>query len=105
MRVRDEIRAIAALGVMPGDLSADEATVERWGQAVDAIVRPVTDEEAVVLMNALPREGYTCFGLAWSLLHALETAPGYGPDLVSRSTVTGEWRERLLNRLRNAAAG
>lgn len=102
MRVRDEIRAIAALGVMPADLDADVATVERWGQAVDAIKRPVTDDEAIVLMNALPREGYTCFGLAWSLLHACETAPGYDSALVLRSTVTGDWRERLLARLRNA---
>jgi hypothetical protein len=100
--VRDEIRAIAALGVMPGDLDADVATVDRWGEAVDAIVRPVTDDEAVVLMNALPRDGDTCFGLAWSLLHACETAPGYSSALVSRSTVTGEWQERLLTRLRNA---
>ena len=85
--------------------NADLEAVERWGRAVEAIQRPVTDEEAVVLMNALPREEDDLFGLAWTLLHACETAPGYGSALVLRSTVTGEWRERLLNRLRNAAAG
>ena len=103
--MRDDIRAIAALGVMPAHWNADLETVERWGRAVEAIQQPVTDDEAIVLMSALPRDEDDLFGLAWTLLHACETAPGHSSALVSRSTVNGEWRERLLNRLRNAAAG
>ena len=38
-RVRDDIQAIAALGVMPPHWNADLETVERWGRAVEAIQR------------------------------------------------------------------
>jgi hypothetical protein len=87
---------------MPAHWNADLETVEKWGRAVEAIRRPVTDDEALVLVNALPRDEDDLFGLAWTLLHACETAPGYGSALVLASEATGEWRERLLNRLRNA---
>lgn len=100
--IRDSIQTIAALGVLPAEDDADVDTVKRWQQAIEAIPRPVTNEEAVVLMDALPRAEDDCFGLAWTLVHACETAQDYNSELVARSTLTGEWREQLLDRLRNA---
>ena len=72
--MRNGIRAIGD-GMRAAHWNANVEAVERWGRAVEAIERPVTDDEAVVLMNALPRDEDDCFGLAWTLLHACETAP------------------------------
>jgi hypothetical protein len=87
---------------MPASNEATDERVEQWERAVGAIERPVTDEESVVLMNALPNAEDDCYGLAFTLQHACETAPGYGPELVAKSTVSGHWRETLLLRLENA---
>ena len=100
--MRDGVHAVYVLGVMPPSRGADLATVERWQRAVDSIVTPVTDDEAVVLMNALPRGEDDFFGLAFSLQHACETAPNYGDTLVASSDVSGHWRDVLLVRLENA---
>ena len=99
--MRDGVRAIQALGVMPGSRDADLTVVERWQFAVESVVTPVADDEAVVLMNALPQAEDDYFGLAFTLQHACETAPSYGEALVARSAVSGHWREVLLGRLRN----
>jgi hypothetical protein len=84
---------------MPGDAAADSRTVVSWEAAVRTIERPVTDAEAVVLIDALPHDETSCFGLAWGLVHAIETAPGYGVEMVKRSAAVGEWRATLLQRL------
>jgi hypothetical protein len=87
---------------MPASRDADLQAVERWERAVQAIETPVTDDEAIVMMNALPRAEDDCFGLAFTLQHACETAPNYGSALVDQSTVSGHWREVLLLHLENA---
>jgi len=78
---------------MPAARDADLPTVELWEHAVGLIETPVTDDEAVVLMNALPDIEDDCFGLAFTLQHACETAPNYGPGIVAKSTVSGHWRQ------------
>ena len=99
--MRPSVAKIEKLGVMPGDIT-DESVVKEWEEAVCSIECPVTDEEAVVLLNALPQVESSCYGLAWTLLHACETAPGFSRTLVEQSRVTGEWKNTLLTGLRNA---
>ncbi len=91
--MRDGVRAVQSLGVMPGSRDADIAVVELWQRAVESVVTPVTDEEAIVLMNALPHAEDDYFGLAFGLQHACETAPNYSKAMVARSSVVGHWRE------------
>jgi hypothetical protein len=101
--MRSSIEKIRTLGVMPGDATADDQAVKRWEEAVGSIELPVSCEEATVLMGALPHDESSCFGLAWTMLHAIETAPGYGVDFVEQSAAVGPWRATLLHRLSNAA--
>lgn len=73
--MREEVERVVALGQMPSeaDLNAPWVT---WQRAIEGLVAPATDEEAAAILRALPSEG-SGFGLAWPLLHFVETAPGW----------------------------
>jgi len=74
MSVRKEIAELISMGPLPASDAADEEDLTRREYAMKAIPRPVSDEEALALMSIFgPDE---CFGLAWMLLHIIETAPG-----------------------------
>lgn len=72
--VRPEITDLLALGALPGadDLSAEQA--ERYAEAIERLPTP-TAEEASALVDLLPPDESTSFGLAWSLVHAIESCP------------------------------
>ena len=72
---------------MPADESA-EATQERideYNHLVESVRKPVSDGEARVLVKLLPQsEDDTFFGIAWGLLHLVESAPGWPlPDALT----------------------
>lgn len=104
--IRPEIEGLERLGPLPADDDDDPGIdrrlfdVERLLAAVDP---PVTVEEARVLAALFPRDGGTCYGLAWSLLHLIETL-GVADGL--REVVPGvdsaQWREMFEQRLENA---
>jgi hypothetical protein len=104
--VRPEIREIAALGQFP----LEERTpgqdyldlITRIEAALPKIAGPVTDEEARVLASLLPVEGST-FGLAWQLVHLIETAPNWPVADVLGST-TNEWIAHLRRTAENSKA-
>jgi hypothetical protein len=53
---------------MPHDApDAEEDLLTKWMSALEALERPVTDEEAVALLSCFPHDDGTVFGLAWSL--------------------------------------
>ena len=104
--IRPEIEGLERLGPLPADDDDDPGIdrrlfdVERLLAAVDP---PVTVEEARVLAALFPRDGGTCYGLAWSLLHLIETL---GADDGLREVVPGvdsaQWRKMFEQRLENA---
>ena len=104
--IRPEIEGLERLGPLPADDDDDPGIdrrlfdVERLLAAVDP---PVTVEEARVLAALFPRDGGTCYGLAWSLLHLIETL---GVDDGLREVVPGvdsaQWRKMFEQRLENA---
>lgn len=106
VQVRQEIEELAALGPLPLEerVVAGEVTEEqliRWERLILRIAGPVTDEEARILASLFPTEG-TAFGLAWSLLHLIETAPHWPLADVLETTPRTEWIERLRRRIENA---
>jgi hypothetical protein len=87
--------SLAALGTMPPE-SQDEALWARWHQVVEALPAPATDEEARAAASALPSDDSTGFGLAWGLVHFIESAPGWPlSDVVAGD---GPWLSFLRDR-------
>ncbi|MGK3959773.1 hypothetical protein WMF38_42835 [Sorangium sp. So ce118] len=97
--VRDCVRELERMGAMPSDETNDVDLVERWEVSLHKVQAPVTDEEAFVLSNLFGPD--TCFGLGWTLLHLIETAPGWPvPGAVER--MNPEWFETATQRIENA---
>ena len=104
--IRPEIEELERLGPLPAD-DDDYPGIDRRLFDVEhllaAVDPPVTVEEARVLAALFPRDGGTCYGLAWSLLHLIETL---GVDDGLREVVPGvdsaQWRKMFEQRLENA---
>ncbi|MFI9120604.1 hypothetical protein ACIGW0_14580 [Streptomyces bikiniensis] len=96
--MRPEVQAFVADGPLP-DWDASEEEIDRRVRQLDAISKPVTAEEARALVSCFGPDD--CYGVAWSLLHLIETAPDPvlatdpGPD-------ADDWHRRLHHRAVNA---
>ena len=97
--MRPEVEALVALGPFPAELGASVERVRGHELAYRAIRRPVTDDEASVLLTILGPDD--CFGLAWSLVHLVETAPNWPPPQWP-SALPREWRTVLEARIGKA---
>src|SRR5438874_6079816 len=75
--MRPEVAQLAALGRFPHELDVDEADLAERERLVVAIEPPVTEEEARALVPPLGAEDDSLFGLAWSLVTLVESAPGW----------------------------
>ena len=74
MALRKVVEDFIELGPLPDSSAATEEDLDRREALLRAIAAPVSDEEAVALHGSFGPDG--CYGLAWSLLHLVETAPG-----------------------------
>lgn len=72
---REEVKELSALGKLPSETNVDLACVEKYESLYRAIRKPITDDEARVLVKLFCSDG--AFGLASSLMHLIETAPGW----------------------------
>jgi hypothetical protein len=92
MTIRQVVDDFVRLGPLP-DSSAPEETIARHQSLLMRITRPVTDEEAAALISCFgPDE---CYGLAWTLLHLVESAPGGIPIKERPPETANEWVRRL----------
>ncbi len=100
--VRDYVKRLVE---MPNLVLSDDASVETVAWAEEQIAlfeRPAQDDEAIALLKLLTRSGETsCFGLNWTILHFIETAPGW-PIWPALLDARGEWADLLKVGLRNA---
>jgi hypothetical protein len=97
MTIRSEVRELIQMGPFPAATKdSDEHDIDRRGAALNRIARPVNDEEAAALLACFgPDEA---FGLAWALLHLIETAPGGCPIKEKPDEYDNEWIRRLWDR-------
>ena len=95
--MREVIQQLVELGPLPDSVLASEDLVrlESYQERLARIEPPVTDEEAGELLKLFgPDE---CFGLAWALLHLIESAPGWPvPDALMPSD--NPWTRLLRER-------
>ena len=88
MSIRSEVQILIDMGPLPSSEEAKEEDLLRREAALKAVRPPLTQEEANELTKCFgPDE---CFGLAWSLLHLIETAPTR-PILDMETIDRSEW--------------
>jgi hypothetical protein len=97
MALREPVTEFLANGPLPDEEQGVEA-IERAEKLLDAIPSPVTDEEAQALLAGFGPDG--CFGLAWTLLHLVETAPGVQNARYPADS-DNPWVQRLRQRVEN----
>lgn len=96
--IRREVRAFTELGTLPPS-AASEEEIARYEQALDGITKPVSQDEAFLLLRSFGPDD--CFGLAWTLLHLVESAPT--PPVTQDPGPDGnEWLRRLWQRQRGS---
>ena len=71
--IRDSVRDFMALGPLPNEASPVDAFDPLFIERLKKIARPVSMEEASLLLQSFGPDD--SFGLAWSLLQLVETAP------------------------------
>jgi hypothetical protein len=98
MPIRPEVSDLVSAGSFPSEDAAEEEIAETQ-RLLERIAAPVTDEEAQLLTRAFWPDN--CYGLAWTLLHLIETAPS--TQTASYESNTGNlWVELLNSRVDHA---
>ena len=96
MAIRTEVQRLIDLGPFPASSNAEEADIDHREAVLKSIAPPLTAQEATALMSCFgPDEA---FGLAWALLHLIETAPGGPPPASKPADSDNEWIRRLWAR-------
>lgn len=95
------VSKLVDLGPLPDEEAADVTRLQAFEAALAQVERPVTGEEALALLSIFPPDESSCFGLAWSVLHLVETAPGW-PLAQARLHAANPWVRALLERAARA---
>jgi hypothetical protein len=93
--MRSELQTFASLGSFPSEHEALPEIIAKHQTALHSISAPITDEEAKVLVSLFGPDD--CFGLAWSILNLIETAPSW-PILEILTDGGNEWIKTLRER-------
>jgi hypothetical protein len=101
--IRNEVESLLAFAPLPSssDTLDDPETVERIQRLIEAVEGPVSDEEAMALLSVFGPDEF--FGLAWALVHLIESAPGWPfQDLPNPNQ--NEWIRLMQERAARGAA-
>ncbi|MFC8920648.1 hypothetical protein ACGF5F_15330 [Streptomyces sp. NPDC047821] len=93
--MRAEVRTFVDEGPLP-DWDADEKDIDRRAGQLERIAPPVTREEAAALASCFGPDD--CYGVAWTLVHLVETAPGPLPAPERPGPEAGDWARTLWAR-------
>jgi hypothetical protein len=95
MPIRQVVTEFVALGPLP-DSQASEEKIAEHQRLLTKIRRPISDEEAKLLIGCFGPDD--CYGLAWTLLHLIESAPSGIPLAEGPTESENEWIKRLWAR-------
>jgi hypothetical protein len=93
--MQDAIRTLVSLGPLPASSQAGVDHLRRIELALGEVNTPLSRSEAQALLGLFGPDD--CFGLAWSLLHLIETAPDLS-EVILNVDPSNEWIERLHTR-------
>lgn len=92
------VKELLKLGSFPSSENPDLVRLEKIQVLLAEIEKPISDDDARALVTLFGPDD--CYGLAWTLLHIVETAPGWPLcDVLAGSE--NEWIERLKSRCSN----
>ena len=74
-RLSPVVESLVTLGPLPSEPDATEEQLRNIEVKLETIARPVSSQEACELATLFGDDN--CFGLAWSLVHIFESAPGW----------------------------
>jgi hypothetical protein len=94
-KMQQAITALLVLGPLPSSAAATAPTMQAIEEQLSMVQTPLTDEEACALIKLFGPDD--CLGLAWTLLHLMETASGW-PIESALVGLEGEWIDRLRER-------
>ncbi len=97
--MRQAVYDLLQLGPLPDEETDDVELFDQYEQLLHSISPPITDEEACALVTLFGPDD-SSFGLAWTLLHLIETAPGW-PLEDCLSGRDNEWIRRLHRGVEN----
>ncbi|MGJ5025743.1 hypothetical protein ACQR1I_02765 [Bradyrhizobium sp. HKCCYLS2038] len=69
------VKEILTLGPLPHSAAAEVERIASYETLMKNVEQPVSDDDARALAGLLGPDD--CFGLAWALVHLIETAPGW----------------------------
>lgn len=93
--VRIEVEKLISLGKLPSEDNATTQQLQEIDAALKAIVLPISNQEAAALVTIFGDDG--CFGIAYSLVHLIETAPGW-PLRLCLNNSENRWMVELRDR-------
>jgi hypothetical protein len=93
--MQQAINALLKLGPLPSSTTVSVPTLQSFEEQLLKVKAPITDEEACALVKLFGPDD--CFGLAWTVLHLIETAPGW-PVNAALDGIEGEWIDLLRQR-------
>ncbi|MGN6302608.1 MAG: hypothetical protein ACTHN8_16120 [Angustibacter sp.] len=104
MSIRPEVAALARWAPLPPEDEWEPQRIDEFVAAIDAVSPPLTAQERRALIPVLggPSED-SVYGVAWGVLHLLETAPDDGWQ-ERLDTAASPWFDLLLVRWRNHVA-
>ena len=86
------------LGPLPSSAKPDVTKLEQFQTLLTQVVQPISNDDARVLVTLFGPDD--AFGLAWTLLHLIESAPGW-PLEDALCGPGNEWIDRLKQRARS----
>lgn len=99
--LRDDVAELVALGPMPttDEADVDPARADRWEALIGKVFSEgkVTVTEAAALVWLFPEDESDCYGVAWTLVHVIESAPGW-PVGRAVDQLDGPWAVVLRQR-------
>ena len=99
-KILSPIEQLLKLGPFPDENTVTQEEIDAYHTLLNTFVPPISDVDAVSLV-ALFGEDDTFYGLAWTMLHLIESAPGW-PILSSLKDESKYWitflRKRIVNK-------
>lgn len=93
--MRSEIQNLMLLGPLPSESEASVEQLRQLEALLRLIAKPVSDEEARALVRLFGPD--SCFGMAWAVLHLIESAPSW-PLVDCLTDTNNEWIVSLRDR-------